>query len=130
MLAVVTSWVESCWGAVGRSDPRDWAVPHRVGVTAWYCGGVIARDRDTNTGSAGFETREYVLRNRRADVVALTAPATLDDEGDDSFYFLTLHGANDPRGDWVASCKLRCLQGSAAGAGGMPGPMASKNYVS
>ena len=34
---------------------------------------MICRDRDTDPESGGFETRDYVLQNWRADVVALAA---------------------------------------------------------
>jgi hypothetical protein len=51
---------------------------HLAGLAGYggssYIDSVICRDRDTNTGSGGFEAREYVLQNWRADVIALAAP--------------------------------------------------------
>jgi RHS repeat-associated protein len=65
--------------------PFEQVYHHHAGLAGYggssYIDLVIARDRDTNTGSAGFETREYVLQNWRADVVALVAPATYGDGG-------------------------------------------------
>ncbi len=49
----------------------------RAGIARYggssYIDLVICRDRDTDPESGGFETRDYVLQNWRADVVALAA---------------------------------------------------------
>ena len=44
---------------------------------------MICRDRDTDTETSGLESREYVLQNWRADVVALAAPAVGEGEDGD-----------------------------------------------
>ena len=70
------------WRVVARyedgaavTEPFEQLYHHAAGLAGYggssYIDLVICRDRDTDTESGGFESREYVLQNWRADVIAL-----------------------------------------------------------